>query len=390
PGVTVALTATATPATRADIVARLELNRPLVVVNGFDRPNLHFAVEPVRDTRERLRRISALLGETAPAPCIVYAGTRASVDAIARYLRRTWPHVDAYHAGRSAEDRSAVQRRFLDGTLRVLVATNAFGMGVDKPNVRLVAHAAPPGSIEAYYQEAGRAFRDGDRGRCVLLASGGDRALHDRVLASTYPPDVTIRRCWVDLNRHAGRDGCVTLPPAPLSGLTRDVEDPALALLARLGLVELRATLPADSNLRLLCTPATAALAAREVSPSAAQLLRALATSARPWQEQRVGDIANPVPQGAVDELLAKRLVFLVPPPRQVRLLSREREPPIDWRSLHARIGGERARIDAMHAYTTTTRCRRWYLLRYFGQHHSQQACGDCDNCARAGPGSHG
>ncbi|MFN8572534.1 MAG: RecQ family ATP-dependent DNA helicase [Gemmatimonadaceae bacterium] len=262
PSVTVALTATATPATRTDIIRVLELERPLVVVSGFDRPNLFFAVERIESQRERLRRIGALIRDVAPAPCIVYAGTRGSVDAVTQFLRRITSAVDSYHAGRLAGERSEVQQRFLRGDLRILVATNAFGMGVDKPDVRLVAHLAPPGSIEDYYQEAGRASRDGAPGRCVVLSADSDRRLHDRFLEATYPPEQAIRDRWSTLCRLADAHGLVNLPLSQRRGsadLTSEPDDPALMALARYGVVTTQLA-PVDLwRVRLLRAPTTLA-----------------------------------------------------------------------------------------------------------------------------------
>ncbi len=399
PPVTVALTATATPATRADIVRVLELSAPMVVVSGFDRPNLFFAVERIEGRRERMRRIGALVRGVAPAPCIVYAGTRGSVDAIAQFLRRCTSAVDAYHAGRAADERSDVQRRFLGGDLRVLVATNAFGMGVDKPDVRLVAHLSPPGSIEDYYQEAGRASRDGAPGRCVVLAADSDRRLHDRFLDSTYPAERAIRDRWSSLCRSADGTRTVRIPLHARRGagdLTSQPDDPALLALARYGAVSLQVA-PVDLwRIRLLRAPAALRHDLTRLTPDAARVAEGLA---------RIhGSASTPVLvrtlememdawtlRGAIAELRQARLAHLVPPMLQIRLLHEaDRDLPIDWKAHRARASGDRSRIDAMHTYVQTQRCRRWFLLRYFGQHHTHVACGACDNCTHAGSGSHG
>jgi ATP-dependent DNA helicase RecQ len=174
----VASTATATPRVAADVVRRLGLREPVHVATGFDRPNLSFTVVRPTPHDKQLLLIEALR-EPDALPAIVYAGTRAGAEEIAAMLsHELGEEALPYHAGLDRERRAAVQRRFLTDETRVIVATNAFGMGVDKPNVRTVVHASVPASLEAYYQEAGRAGRDGAPSRALLLAENRDKALH--------------------------------------------------------------------------------------------------------------------------------------------------------------------------------------------------------------------
>jgi ATP-dependent DNA helicase RecQ len=174
----VASTATATPRVAQDVVQRLGLENPLRVATGFDRPNIAFAVaRPAPGEKRPL--LAEALREPDALPAIVYAGTRAGAEELARELGAALGVEAApYHAGLDRERRAAVQRRFLADELQVICATNAFGMGVDKPNVRSVVHASVPASLEAYYQEAGWAGRDGAPARALLLAENRDKALH--------------------------------------------------------------------------------------------------------------------------------------------------------------------------------------------------------------------
>ncbi len=186
PAPIIALTATATPTVQRDIVTQLRLADPALFVHGFRRDNL--AIEVVELSKPRRPEfIQNFLRPSAARPAIVYAPSRKAAEDLAAQLAQHFSAA-AYHAGLDPGTRERVQRAFLGDELEVVVATIAFGMGIDKPNIRTVLHAALPGSIEAFYQEIGRAGRDGLPSRAILLHSFADRRIHESFFSRDYPP----------------------------------------------------------------------------------------------------------------------------------------------------------------------------------------------------------
>jgi len=197
--VVLALTATAAPPVRREIAERLGMREPKVIVRGFDRPNIHLGVER-HETAERQRR--ALIERTVEAekPGIIYASTRKDTVAIAAALAERGVRAAAYHAGLKGQERQATQDAFMADDLDVVVATVAFGLGIDKPNVRFVFHAAVSDSLDSYYQEIGRVGRDGAPARAPLLPAG------------RFGPAPLLRR-WRTGRRGADRAGGARRPP---------------------------------------------------------------------------------------------------------------------------------------------------------------------------------
>ncbi len=199
PAPVVALTATATPLVQDDIVEQLGLRQPARFIHGFRRSNIAIEVVEVPPS-QRSELACELLREDDRRPAIVYAPTRKQTEALARDLSGQFPAA-AYHAGLDPARREEVQSAFLQGQLEVIVATIAFGMGIDKPNIRTVIHTALPGSLEAYYQEIGRAGRDGAPSRAILMHSYADRHTHDYFYDLEYPPVGILDSIFANLSQ---------------------------------------------------------------------------------------------------------------------------------------------------------------------------------------------
>ncbi len=205
PAPVIALTATATPRVQDDIASQLGLAREGRFIHGFRRTNIAVEVVEMRPS-ERRDAVRRILGDPERRPAIVYAPTRKEADALGVMLQEDFPAA-AYHAGMTTSDRDRIQTAFLSGRLEVIVATIAFGMGVDKPDVRTVIHTGMPGSLEGYYQEIGRAGRDGKLSRAILLYSFADRRNHEWFHGRDYPDVGELERIYRALTADSQVDG---------------------------------------------------------------------------------------------------------------------------------------------------------------------------------------
>lgn len=203
-----ALTATASPPVQAEITRRLGMTDPAVVIASFDRPNISLAVDAVHGNsaadHERADEAVVRAVRAGPTPALVYAATRQHCEDLAERLHDQALRAAPYHAGLPSAERSATQDAFLAGDLDVVVATSAFGLGIDKPDVRSVVHASPPGSLDEYYQEVGRAGRDGQPARAVLVFNPGDLRLPRMFASAARVRDADVDTVLAVLTRTAG------------------------------------------------------------------------------------------------------------------------------------------------------------------------------------------
>ena len=194
------LTATATPLVVSDISREVGLRRPARHIHGFYRPNLFIQVMSARNEQSKLEAVRLALRQTPEGRVIVYCGTRRVCEELAAQLAPDFPATAYYHAGLAPEERTRIQEDYDRGVVRILLATNAFGMGIDHPDVRLVVHYQITANLESYYQEIGRAGRDGRESTCLLLYARKDKGLQSFFIRESEAPPQVIRHRWENLD----------------------------------------------------------------------------------------------------------------------------------------------------------------------------------------------
>ena len=394
---TVALTATATPEVREDICRQLALDNPRTIITGFDRTNLTYHVLPARNDAEK----DTLLVETLrkhEGLAVVYASTRKSVDRLSFLLEQQGIPCAGYHAGLDDSHRREVQEAFMTEKIRAIIATNAFGMGIDKPNVRTVIHHSMPGTLEAYYQEAGRAGRDGLHSEVFLLHSFPDRFTHEFFIKGAYPERSTVEQVYAALVR-ASRN--VETLPEKLEDLLpliagkmnpREIES-ALRILSHASAIVGSESSTSMVSVRLLATPERIR---REIVGEANPelgLLRALWKLAGEQLHSGATIDLDSLPPGLgrrsgatamLDALQSRQFLVWQRLGGGMRLTSRDAPLSrfrIDWPSIDRRRNSELSKLEAVQRYAYTKTCRRSFVLRYFGDPAARPRCDGCDNC---------
>lgn len=403
--VVVALTATATPEVRGDIAKQLGLSQDNLVLTGFARPNLQFAVVNASNGQKLEKVLNILTAGNELGTGIIYVGTRARADEILEALIDHGVKAVGYHAGMDANSRDWVQEQFMKGEAQVVVATNAFGLGINKKDIRFVIHFDLPGTIEAYYQEAGRAGRDGGPSFCLLFYNQSDRYLREFFIKGDNPEPEIIIEVYSFLLDRAERE----IDPnhsllLTYSEIAQHLSEavPEMAIGTALKILEKEGYISRpnekNSNSFLRAKKDWSSIAA-EIGPRAKSQQEIVGRLGDKYHNDlKTGWEFNPEEVAivlrvkkdsllrAIKKLAEKNLVEYRPPFRgtEIRLLKivAPEDLNLDFKALRNKAARAYEKLDEMENYVFHLGCRQEYILKYFGDHEAVP-CGRCDGCLK-------
>lgn len=395
-----AVTATATPEVKNDIISQLSFDNPKTFITGFKRENLNLGVN-IATKYQKLEIILKLIKKHG-SPSIIYAGTRNKVEEITSFLRDFDFPANGYHAGMDNIDRKKVHEDFMKGKNEIIVATNAFGMGIDKSDIRLIIHNDMPSTLEAYYQEIGRAGRDGKKSHCVLLYSNSDRYLNEFFLQGDNPSPQTIKETYRFI-LHQDFDELDPKIYATLGDIAQYITEPAseMAISTALKVLEREEyikRMPNQDNPASVKTKKTFEEIKATIGSRAKVQLKIIESLVKDFNANQSDYINFSLNQLEIKTKLQKSSLkrglnalsksFMIDynPPflgRGIYLLKNE-PLQINYQKLEEKRKNDLSKLNTMENYVWTDQCRHQYILNYFGEENVQESCSKmCNNCVQ-------
>ena len=385
----VMFTATATPLVRADILRQMRRGSASVICGNFDRPNLYLGCRQTPSKNDKYQTLAELMRR--PGPGIIYTATRRQCEDVNRFLLENGKNSEYYHAGRSTTARTEVQERFLSNEIDIIVATNAFGMGVDKPDIRFIIHYAHPASIDAYYQEIGRGGRDGGRCDCILLFSRFDRKVQERFIINATPDADMIEECFHDVMQTMRH-------PEFLSLRRQSYEDRSVELfeMEKAGILNRHSVMCGRASIYL---SVEFEKALSSCSPQQGNVLTALdrefgisdtgyasGVNLNEFRQASFPDIDTFALEQMFLQLNAQGIILYRPDDRSICYEVSSRDINEEARrkiaeSASARRAFKMKRLEAILEYGRSNDCLRRFLLDSLADQSGMSKCGFCDNC---------
>ncbi len=391
-----AFTATAGPEVQEDIIKSLELKGINRFIKGFDRPNL---IYNTIESTNKIEKIVEILKKSKNGSSIIYCGSRKRVEEYTFQLNKLGFSVLGYHAGMETEKRKSVQDSFISDKIKIIVATNAFGMGIDKPDVRNVIHCDLTGSLEAYYQEAGRAGRDGEPSQCTLIHNSSDIELQEYFISMTHPEIDDMQKLYAALHYYSDKFNQVNLSPTEIAektSISQRLVASILDILERNEIIQ-RFSQPARAKIKIQCdrdalidyynntsTERRDIIAAFMRQLSADVFNRFLDLNIldlckkHNLQEEKVVEILRALSISNFIEFIPEQSSGTILLKHEKKLLS---ELPIALDLIKERKKKAKLKLGVVLRYADTSDCKRNFILDYFQDSDYSSVCGKCSSC---------